>query len=254
MSLSGNFVIKGINLEGLRKVGDPIETALNYYKNGIDEIIFIDSVASLYQRNNLYHIIEESVKDIFVPLTIGGGIRSLKDIEMALKAGADKVAINSYATENPNFIKEAVNNFGSSCIISYIEAKEVQFFLEGCSVDFPETVDKCVTCIAIVDTQPELCGGAIDHCPASDNACTPLCEKVMNLDPTAPYFVCTMQWLEAYNINVQKECPQGPQSVIQCIDCIAIIALQSLHCNHCIAIIALHSLQCSHCNEMNAMQ
>ena len=126
LDIKNNFVIKGINLEGLRKVGDPIETALNYYKNGIDEIIFIDSVASLYQRNNLYHIIEDAVKDIFVPLTIGGGIRSLKDIEMALKSGADKVAINSYATENPNFIKEAVNNFGSSCIISYIEAKEVQ--------------------------------------------------------------------------------------------------------------------------------
>ncbi len=125
LDIKNNFVIKGINLEGLRKVGDPIQTAIDYYSNGIDEIIFIDSVASLYKRNNLYHIIEKSVKDIFVPLTIGGGIRSCKDIETALRSGADKVAINSYATENPNFIKEAVSNFGSSCIISYVEAKNI---------------------------------------------------------------------------------------------------------------------------------
>ena len=78
LDIKNDFVIKGINLEGLRKVGDPVQTAKNYYQNGIDELIFIDSVASLYKRNNLYHIIEKSVKDIFVPLTIGGGIRSAK--------------------------------------------------------------------------------------------------------------------------------------------------------------------------------
>ncbi len=125
LDIKNDFVIKGVNLEGLRKVGDPVQTAINYYQNGIDELIFIDSVASLYKRNNLYHIIEKSVKDIFVPLTIGGGIRSCKDIEMALRSGADKVAINSYATEKPNFIKEAVSNFGSSSIISYVEAKNI---------------------------------------------------------------------------------------------------------------------------------
>ena len=125
LDIKNDFVIKGINLEGLRKVGDPVQTAKNYYQNGIDELIFIDSVASLYKRNNLYHIVEKSVKDIFVPLTIGGGIRSCKDIEMALRSGADKVAINSYATENPSFIKEAVSNFGSSSIISYVEAKNI---------------------------------------------------------------------------------------------------------------------------------
>ena len=97
--------------------------ATNYYNEGIDEIIMIDAVASLYGRNNLFNIIEKSVENIFVPITLGGGIRSLKDIDKALKSGADKVAINSYATENPNFIKEAVNNFGSSTITVYIEAK-----------------------------------------------------------------------------------------------------------------------------------
>ncbi len=124
LDIKNNFVIKGINLEGLRKIGSPVEIASKYYKQNIDEIIFIDAVASLYRRNNLFEIINESSRNIFVPITIGGGIRNLKDIELALNSGADKVAINSYATENPNFIKTAVNNFGSSSIVSYIEAKE----------------------------------------------------------------------------------------------------------------------------------
>tara|TARA_Y100000816_G_scaffold292026_1_gene285467 strand:+ start:387 stop:1109 length:723 start_codon:yes stop_codon:yes gene_type:complete len=126
LDIKNNFVIKGVNLEGLRKIGNPLEIAQKYYNDGIDEIIFIDAVASLYRRNNLYKIIDNSVKNIFVPLTVGGGIRSLKDIEKALNSGADKVAINSFATENPKFIKEAVKNFGSSTIISYIETKQIK--------------------------------------------------------------------------------------------------------------------------------
>ncbi len=125
LDIKNNFVIKGVNLEGLRKIGNPIDIALKYYSEGIDELIFIDAVASLYKRNNLYDIIDQAAKNIFVPLTIGGGIRGLKDIERALKSGADRVAINSYATEYPNFIKDAVKNFGSSTITSYIETKEV---------------------------------------------------------------------------------------------------------------------------------
>ena len=125
IDIKNEFVIKGINLEGLRKIGDPLEIATNYYNEGIDEIIMIDAVASLYGRNNLFNIVEKSVENIFVPITLGGGIRSLNDIDKALKSGADKVAINSYATENPNFIKEAVNNFGSSTITVYIEAKNI---------------------------------------------------------------------------------------------------------------------------------
>jgi cyclase len=125
IDIKNEFVIKGINLEGLRKIGEPLEIATNYYNEGIDEIIMIDAVASLYGRNNLFNIVEKSVENIFVPITLGGGIRSLNDIDKALKSGADKVAINSYATENPNFIKEAINNFGSSTITVYIEAKNV---------------------------------------------------------------------------------------------------------------------------------
>ena len=124
LDIKNDFVIKGINLEGLRKIGKPLDLLEKYYKEGADEICLIDSVASLYGRNNLFSIIENATKNIFIPLTVGGGIRNLKDIELALKSGADKVAINSYATENPNFIFEASKNFGSSTIISYIEAKK----------------------------------------------------------------------------------------------------------------------------------
>ena len=125
IDIKNNFVIKGINLEGLRKIGDPLEIATRYYQDGIDEIMMMDAVASLYGRNNLFDIIKKSTENIFVPITLGGGIRSLKDIDEALKSGVDKVAINSHATENPNFIKEAVNNFGSSTITIYIEAKNI---------------------------------------------------------------------------------------------------------------------------------
>jgi cyclase len=124
LDIKNDFVIKGINLEGLRKVGKPSDLLEKYYKEGADEICLIDSVASLYGRNNIFSIIENATKNIFIPLIVGGGIRSLKDIELALNSGADKVAINSYATENPNFISEASKNFGSSTIISYIEAKK----------------------------------------------------------------------------------------------------------------------------------
>ena len=125
LDIKNEYVIKGINLEGLRKIGSPYKISEQYYKDGIDEIIYIDSVASLYRRNSLYNLISKISENIFVPLTVGGGIRSLKDIEKALHSGADKVAINSYATENPNFIKEAVQNFGSSTIVIYIETKYV---------------------------------------------------------------------------------------------------------------------------------
>lgn len=124
LDIKNNFVIKGINFEGLRKVGKPLDLLEKYYLEGADEICLIDSVASLYGRNNLFSIIENATKNVFIPLTVGGGIRSLKDIELALNSGADKIAVNSFATENPNFISEASKNFGSSTIISYIEAKK----------------------------------------------------------------------------------------------------------------------------------
>ncbi|MBU1148321.1 MAG: imidazole glycerol phosphate synthase subunit HisF [Candidatus Omnitrophica bacterium] len=124
IDVKNEYVIKGIHLEGLRKIGDPNKLAIKYYEEGIDEIIFMDAVASLYDRNNLFHIIEKACKDVFIPITIGGGIRNIRDIEAALKSGADKVAINTQAIRNPTLIREASKMFGSQCIIGSVEAKK----------------------------------------------------------------------------------------------------------------------------------
>ena len=125
IDIKNQSVIKGINLEGLRKIGNPENMAKEYYLNGIDEILIIDSVASLYGRNNLFDLIKNITKEIFIPITLGGGIRSLKDIENALNSGSDKVAINSKALENPDFLSEAVESFGESTILVNIEAKKI---------------------------------------------------------------------------------------------------------------------------------
>ena len=123
IDVKNEYAIKGIHLEGVRKVGDPNELALKYYIEGIDEIVFMDAVASLYDRNNLFKIIESACAEIFIPVTIGGGIRTLDDIEKALHSGADKVAINTAAIRNPNFIRSASLKYGSQCIVGSIEAK-----------------------------------------------------------------------------------------------------------------------------------
>lgn len=125
IDVKNEFAIKGIQLEGLRKVGDPNDLAKRYYNEGVDEIIFMDAVAAYYDRNSLSHIIEKACNDVFVPITVGGGIRKIDDISKALKSGADKVAINTAAVRNPTFIKEAKMIFGSQCIIGSIEAKKI---------------------------------------------------------------------------------------------------------------------------------
>ena len=125
LDIKNNFVIKGINLEGLRKVGDPSELLTKYYIDGADEILLVDAVASLYGRNNLFNIIEKAVKKTFIPITLGGGIRSIDDIKKALDSGVDKIALNTYATENPEIIERAVNLFGSSTIMMNIDAKKI---------------------------------------------------------------------------------------------------------------------------------
>lgn len=125
IDVKNEFVIKGIQLEGLRKLGDPNVFAQNYYNNGIDEIIFMDAVAAYYDRNSLSDIIEKAVRNIFVPITVGGGIRKLEDIELALKSGADKVAINTAAIKNPDFINKSADKFGSQCIVAQIDVKRV---------------------------------------------------------------------------------------------------------------------------------
>ena len=125
IDVKNEFVIKGIHLEGLRKVGNPNKLALDYYNNGIDEIIFMDAVASYYDRNTLSDLIERACADVFIPITVGGGIRTTEDIKNALKSGADKVAINTKAVQDPDFITRSSKIFGSQCIVSSIEAKLV---------------------------------------------------------------------------------------------------------------------------------
>ena len=125
LDIKGEAVVKGINLEGVRKIGNPKVLAKEYYKQGVDEIIYMDVVASLYERNSITKFIKEAASNIFVPLTVGGGIRSLEDIRNVLKSGADKVAINTAAIKNMNFINEASQKIGSQSIIVSIEAKKV---------------------------------------------------------------------------------------------------------------------------------
>ncbi len=124
LDVKNDYVIKGIHLEGLRKVGDPNALAKKYYNNNIDEIIFMDSVAAYYDRNSLTKIIEKACDDVFVPITVGGGIRKIKDIHTALRAGADKIAINTAAVKDPNFLTKASKTFGSQSIVSSIDAKK----------------------------------------------------------------------------------------------------------------------------------
>jgi len=123
LDIKNEHVIKGIHLEGLRKVGNPNDLAKKYYLQGIDEIIFMDAVAAYYDRNSLSDIIKQACKDVFVPITVGGGIRKIEDIQTALNAGADKVAINTKAIKTPSFISEVAQVFGSQCIVSSIVAK-----------------------------------------------------------------------------------------------------------------------------------
>lgn len=125
LDIKGPNLIKGIHLEGLRVIGSPNEHALRYYQQGIDELIYMDCVASLYGRNHLGEIIRSAAQDIFVPLTVGGGIRSVDDVTQILRAGADKVAVNTAAVGNPGLISEISRVFGNQCMVLSIEAKQV---------------------------------------------------------------------------------------------------------------------------------
>ena len=123
LDVKGPNLVKGIHLEGLRVLGKPEDFALRYYSEGADELIYIDTVASLYGRSNLLDIVSKAAERIFIPLTAGGGVRTLDDIRELLRAGADKVAINTEAVHNPGFISVASRTFGSQCIVISIQAK-----------------------------------------------------------------------------------------------------------------------------------
>ncbi|MDA1091525.1 MAG: imidazole glycerol phosphate synthase cyclase subunit [Proteobacteria bacterium] len=123
LDIKGPNLIKAIQLEGVRKLGDPQEFARRYYKNGIDEILYMDAVASLYGRGMLTQIVARTAEEVFVPITVGGGIRSVDDVRDMLRAGADKVAVNSAATHRPEIITEIAETFGSQCMVLSIDAK-----------------------------------------------------------------------------------------------------------------------------------
>ena len=125
LEIKNDYVVKGINFEGIRKIGSPEDIAIDYYNQGIDEIIFSDVVASLYQRNHLYDFIKKFSKNIFVPMTLGGGLTNEKSIDLALEAGADKVFFNSIILKNPKNLKKFSYKFGSQCIVVSIEAKKI---------------------------------------------------------------------------------------------------------------------------------
>ena len=122
LDIKGPNLVKGIHLEGLRVLGKPEDFARYYYENGADELIYMDVVASLYGRNSLEDIISRTAKEIFIPLTVGGGLRNINDINNVLRAGADKVCLNTAAIKNPHIIEEASKKFGSSTIVVTIEA------------------------------------------------------------------------------------------------------------------------------------
>ncbi len=123
LDVKGENLIKGVHLEGLRIIGSPQEYARKYYQQGADELIYMDVVASLYGRSNLVEIVHRAAHDVFVPITVGGGIRTIKDVEKLLRAGADKVAINTAAVMRPELITEVSRKFGAQCMVLSIEAK-----------------------------------------------------------------------------------------------------------------------------------
>ena len=123
LDVKGRNLIKGVHLEGLRIIGDPQEFARRYYEQGADEVLYMDIVASLYGRSNLTDIVRRTAHDVFVPMTVGGGVRSIEDVKALLRAGADKVAINTAAVRRPELISEVSRRFGSQCMVLSIEAK-----------------------------------------------------------------------------------------------------------------------------------
>ncbi len=125
LDIKGKNLIKGVQLEGLRVIGDPNTYALKYYNQGADELIYMDTVASLYGRNNLKNLITKAVKNVFIPITVGGGIRSVEDAFEIFRSGADKVAINTAAVKDPSLLNKLSEEFGSQSIVLSIEAKKI---------------------------------------------------------------------------------------------------------------------------------
>ncbi|MET0070729.1 MAG: imidazole glycerol phosphate synthase subunit HisF [Candidatus Thiodiazotropha sp.] len=125
LDVDAGRVVKGVKFVDIRDAGDPVEVARRYNEEGADEITFLDITASSDDRETIVHVVEDVASEVFIPLTVGGGIRTAEDIRRMLNAGADKVAINTAAVFNPEFVKEATERFGSQCIVVAIDAKQV---------------------------------------------------------------------------------------------------------------------------------
>ncbi len=125
LDVDNGRVVKGVQFVDIRDAGDPVEIARRYDEQGADELTFLDITASSDDRETMVHVVEEVAGQVFIPLTVGGGIRKVEDIRRMLNAGADKVAINTAAVFNPEFVKEAAEKFGSQCIVVAIDAKKV---------------------------------------------------------------------------------------------------------------------------------
>ena len=125
MDVDAGRVVKGVQFVDIRDAGDPVEIARRYDEEGADELTFLDITASSDQRETMVHVVEQVAGEVFIPLTVGGGIREVADIRRMLNAGADKVGINTAAVFNPEFVREAAERFGSQCIVVAIDAKQV---------------------------------------------------------------------------------------------------------------------------------
>ncbi len=125
LDVDNGRVVKGVKFVDIRDAGDPVEVARRYDREGADEITFLDITATHDNRDTIVHVVEQVASEVFIPLTVGGGIRTLEDIRRMLNAGADKVGINSAAVANPEFVKQAADKFGSQCIVVAIDAKKV---------------------------------------------------------------------------------------------------------------------------------
>ncbi len=125
LDVDAGRVVKGVKFVEIRDAGDPVEVARRYNDEGADEITFLDITASSDDRDTIVHVVEQVAGEVFIPLTVGGGIRSCEDVRRMLNAGADKVAINTAAVFNPEFVKQATSRFGSQCIVVAIDAKQI---------------------------------------------------------------------------------------------------------------------------------
>jgi len=125
LDVTAGRVVKGVNFVGLRDAGDPVEIARKYNEQGADELTFLDITASSDQRDLILHVIESVAEQVFIPLTVGGGVRQVEDIRRLLNVGADKVSINTRAITHPELVREAADRFGSQCIVVAIDAKAV---------------------------------------------------------------------------------------------------------------------------------